>query len=105
MNSTLLDQGKLMRKERKQREVLHAGVELTPTHGQVHIPMSTKAAEMCLHATPTVSRAASNHHHMLTPQSSASAQAAVQWAPEQLWQTHTEGELLWGLKQALGCNI
>lgn len=27
--------------------------------------MSTKA-EMCLHATPTVSRAASNDHHMLT---------------------------------------
>lgn len=40
--------------------------ELTPTHGQVHIPMSTKASEMCLHATPTVSRAASNDHHMLT---------------------------------------
>lgn len=48
------------------RETLPGGVELTPTHGQVHIPMSTKAAEMCLHATPTVSRAASNDHHMLT---------------------------------------
>lgn len=48
------------------RETLPGGFELTPTHGQVHIPMSTKAAEMCLHATPTVSRAASNDHHMLT---------------------------------------
>lgn len=48
------------------RETLPGGVELTPTHGQVHIPMSTKAAEMCLHATPTVSRDASNDHHMLT---------------------------------------
>lgn len=48
------------------REALPGGFELTPTHGQVHIPMSTKAAAMCLHATPTVSRAASNDHHMLT---------------------------------------
>lgn len=48
------------------REMLPGGVELTPTHGRVHIPMSAKAAEMCLHATPTVSRAASNDHHMLT---------------------------------------
>lgn len=48
------------------RETLPVGFELPPTHGQVHIPMSTKAAEMCLHATPTASRAASNDHHMLT---------------------------------------
>lgn len=47
------------------REALPAEFELTPTHGQVHIPMSTKAAEMCLHDTPTVSRAAFNDHHML----------------------------------------
>lgn len=36
------------------KETLPSGVELTPTHGQVHIPMSTEAAEMCLHAAPTV---------------------------------------------------
>lgn len=46
--------------------MLPGGFEPTPTHGQVHIPMSTKASEMCLHATPTVSRAACNDHHMLT---------------------------------------
>ena len=49
-----------------EKRCLHGGSELTPTHGQVHIPMSTKAAAMCLHATPTVSRAASNDHHMPT---------------------------------------
>lgn len=48
------------------RGALPGGFELTPTHGQVHIPMSTKAAEMCLHTSPTASRAASNDHHMLT---------------------------------------
>lgn len=53
-------------REEEEEEALPDGFELTPTHGQVHIPMSTKAAEMCLHATPTVSRAASNDHHMLT---------------------------------------
>lgn len=52
--------------QQKRRGALPGGLELTPTHGQVHIPMSTKAAEMCLHASPTVSGAASNDHHMLT---------------------------------------
>lgn len=51
---------KLSRKEtvwlqQEAEKRLPGGFELTPTHGQVHIPMSTKAAEMCLHATPTVS--------------------------------------------------
>lgn len=67
----MLDLQKFRRKKlfataRESRETQPGGFELTPTHGQVHIPMSTKAEEMCLHATPTVSRAASNDHHMLT---------------------------------------
>lgn len=56
----------LMVQQEAEKCCLHGGFELTPTRGQVHIPMSTKAADMCLHASPTVSRAASNDHHMLT---------------------------------------
>lgn len=56
----------LVRTTAGSREMLPGRFELTPTHGQVHIPMSTKASEMCLHATPTVSRAAFNDQHMLT---------------------------------------
>lgn len=48
------------------RGALPGGVELTPTHGQVHIPMSSKAAEECPHAAPTASGAASHDCHMLT---------------------------------------